>query len=419
MEGVSHGLVLENLKTGFHQRRIPWTLDITVRPGAPHGEDNRTIAAATAVASCITYDFAELHTRPPKAEQASAWVLKHVPVNIARITRARIRGLETHFSPKDVTTAIAACWPFVVAMKRIDDRIRQTREKLFKAAEGREFARAVKMAGATDLQAACKIAVMVALADAAEVRTTLVDVTPVELQSGPHPDNARLRLQVGKWVSLLGDLDAKARLEIGPLVAKESIQAIQMGSRGRCEVRVDSDPLVAMGNALMRSTARPEKELWRDWYRHGVESALEQSFGGPVAVRAAARESISESLRRAYYVADVFGTRLKARDAVNALAPDAAQPLWMKFSHGFLTGSGGAPVKRASHARFIDVESVRARFHKLSEPTSLEFRLRLARRLLGIAGEMRMAQPRHIRVAEAAIERFNSSNEFIADISRR
>jgi len=417
MDGVSHGIVLENLKTGFHQRRIPWTLEVTVRPGAVRGEEGRVLADATAAASCIMYDFSGMHPRAVDQAAVSAWVKKHVPSKVAVAVRARMRGLPVHFSPKAVTASLAESWPLVAAMKRLDERIQQSRGRLFRAPEGLAFARAIKPGLKQGEPDRCGLAVLVALAAETGMPVSFVDVTPAGLCPGPHPDNSVLRHVIADWASLLKSLGTRVRVGIGPSVTPESLDAINKGSHGSCGLMVTSAPLVSMGQALFDSSVRIEKELWRDWYRYSAESALAEAFGRPVDSRHAARESIGESLRRAYRMGDVFGSRTEARDAVDSLEPGVGSPLWVQFGPGFLTGHGG-PAKRSAQTRFLETESVRARFHRISDSAGLGFSLRLARRLLGVATHLRMAPDRKLRIASSALERFASSAEFIADISR-
>jgi hypothetical protein len=168
VEGMSHGSVLAKLRHGFHHLGIAWSFNADHQPiGGKFDIREYALVGGCILASYITFDLSPelaLDRVAPKAEID--------PAILAQV-RARVATAGLVLAEDAFDQLISKVWIPVQKMKRRDEKYAAARAKRFRVPSGRAYLRELSIDELPGLTTPATTAVMLALCEALQMRTSL------------------------------------------------------------------------------------------------------------------------------------------------------------------------------------------------------------------------------------------------------
>jgi hypothetical protein len=306
----------------------------------------------------------------------------------------------------------------MLKMKRRDERYRAARERAFTAEAGRRYLRELSIDELPGLTTPETTAVMLALC--AELGMPADFIAPAFgfQKNTPYPDNAGLRALVGSQWPVARHFGASIGFHSGSGKSAENYRVMGEVTGGCLEIKTSGRYTYEMGAALHRSPEPADRALWTDWYRFTVELALAGAFSADPAERGAARAFIADSLAKAGKRADVFDSPGGCRAAVETLEPSPDHPIFFEYNFLFVLAAGGRPEKAALGDHTAAGYAQRARFYAISPSARLLYAKGVAGYILFLAEHTGLVPAERCAAARALLERTQTYDEFLGDISR-
>ncbi len=462
VEGMSHGAVLSKLKSGFHQRRLPWSFNADHQPvGGKFDAREDRLVEGSVLASYITFDLSpELALNAPAAIAA-------VPAEIVAQVRARVAAAGIALDDAAFAALIARVWPALEKMRRRDRKYAAARAARFTTATGRAYLRELSIDELPGITTPETTAVMLALCEALGMRIDFIAPAFGFQKNTPYPDNAALRGLVERQWRVVEKFGAGIGFHSGSGKSAENYRVLGEVTGGRLEIKTSGRYTYEMGRALHTSSDPADQALWRDWHAFTVELALKGAFSpndteqqmargfitsalqahadrgaatpacadphNPQARTArgaatppsrsvvvpekeAARESRDEDVASPTGAAGAFSSRATCRAALAELAPSPEHMFWFEYNFLYVLAAAGRPEKAALGDHSPAGYRQRARFYAISDEGRLRYAKNVAEYLVFLAEHTGLATTGRCAAARERLARYTGLNQMLDDI---
>jgi hypothetical protein len=418
VEGMSHGAVLSKLKTGFHQRRIPWGFNADHQPigGKFDGREDRLVSGCL-LSSYITFDLSPELTATVKPADAAAWCAANVPAQLLATVRARVAQAGVALDDRAFAGLIAAVWPAVQKMQRRDAKYAAARAKAFTTDIGRAYFRELSIDELPGLTTPATLASMLALC--AALGMTIQYVAPAFgfQKNFPFADNAELERRIAAAWAVCRDFGVSIGFHSGSGKSAENYRLCGRLTGSRLEIKTSGRYTYELGVALSRSRDAGDQALWRAWYDFTRELAAASAFGANDTERTMARQFIVHALTAAERPVEVFSDLATCRAALAALSPDPDHMFWFEYNFLFVLAADGRSDKAALGDHSPAGYAQRARFYAISEEGRLRYAQGVAGYLLFLAETTGMATAAACAQAKRRLDAYDSYAQLLADIA--
>lgn len=413
VEGMSHGCVLTKLKTGFHQRKIPWSFNADHQPiGGKFDAREDQLVTGCVLASYITFDLSpELALNQPAK-------LSDVPADLVQKVRARVAAAGLKLNDADFNALLTKVWPSLQKMQRRDEKYAAARAKLFTTAAGRAYLRELSIDELPGLTTPETTAIMLALCETMGMKINFVAPAFGFQKNMPYPDNAALRALIQKQWDVCKKFDASIGFHSGSGKSAENYQVMGQVTGGRLEIKTSGRYTYEMGKALFASKNAADQALWQDWYKFTVELALKGAVSTDATEQKMARSFIVDALSKSGKPTDVFASPAATRKAVEALPPSPEHMFWFEYNFLYVLAGGGKPEKSALGDHSPAGYQQRARFYSISEEGRLLFAKGIASYLIFLAENTGLATKERCAAAAKLLAGYTSLRAMLSDIAR-
>jgi tagaturonate epimerase len=412
VEGMSHGSVISKLKSGFHQRGIPWSFNADHQPiGGKFDAREDLLVRGCVLASYITFDLSPELAQTQLPSEPARWVRAHVPVELTERVRARVGSIGLTMDEQEFAKLLAYVWPSMEKMKRRDDKYSAARRHAFTTEAGREYLRELSIDELPGLTTPETTAVMLSLCEALGMHVNFVAPAFGFQKNSPYPDNVALRSLIEKQWAVCRAFDASIGFHSGSGKSAENYRVMGEVTGGRLEIKTSGRYTYEMGRALASSSNRSDEALWRDWYRFTLEMALAGAFSSDATEKKMARTFITASLGR-----DVFESPAACRAALEALPASPDHMFFFEYNFLYVLAAGGRPEKAAlgdhSPAGYLQ----RARFYAISPEARLNFAKAIAQYIIFLAENTGLAPATRCTAANIRLAAYTSLDAMLDDI---
>ena len=413
VEGMSHGCVLSKLRTGFHRRRIAWSFNADHQPiGGAFDAREDALVSGCILASYITFDLSpELALKQPAS-------LADVDPAILSSVRARVASAGLTLDAGAFDALVCSVWPAMQKMKRRDAKYRASREKAFTTDAGRKYLRELSIDELPGLTTQETTAVMLALCETLGMPVNFIAPAFGFQKNMPYPDNEALRALVSKQWAVAQKFGVSIGFHSGSGKSAENYRVMGDVTGGRLEIKTSGRYTYEMGVALFRSANNSDKALWRDWYRFTAELALAGAFSADPTESRMARTFVSDALSKSGKDPEVFASPASCRAAVEALEPSPDLMFFFEYNFLFVLAAGGKPEKAALGDHSAAGYRQRARFYAISPEARLLYAKGVASYIVFLAEHTGLVFAERCAAVRRLLNRIESYDEFIAEISK-
>jgi hypothetical protein len=415
VEGMSHGCVLSKLKTGFHERRIPWSFNADHQPiGGKFDAREDALVRGCVLASYITFDLSpELSQTRIADDAASAWVKVHVPGELVERVKSRVASIGLRLEEEPFAKLLAYVWSALKKMKQRDEKYRLARERVFTTDVGRCYLRELSIDELPGLTNPETTAVMLSLCDALGMHINFVAPAFGFQKNTPYPDNAALRVLIERQWAVCRAFDASIGFHSGSGKSAENYRVMGGVTGGHLEVKTSGRYTYEMGVALSTSQHAGDAELWRDWYRFTLDMAVAGAFSDDATERTMARSFVTASLGRD----DAFTSPAACRDALEALPPSPDHMFFFEYNFLYVLAAAGRPEKSALGDHSPAGYAQRARFYAVSDQARLNYAKGVASYIIFLAENTGLSSNSRCSAARARLDGYLTIDQMLADIS--
>jgi len=416
IQGMAHGAVLSKLKTGFHRRRIEWSLNADHQPiGGRFDEREDRLVSGAILASYITFDLSpQLAVSAASSDHFSS-AGTPIPPAVRAHVDARLESLKLTSTTR--ARVIAEVWPAIQKMKRRDLAYRRSREQTFTTSRGREYLRELSIDELPGVTTPDTTAVVLALCEAMDIRLHFIAPAFGFQKNVPYPDNDELRSLIERQWTVCHAFDVSLGFHSGSGKSAGNYDVMGDVTGGRLEVKTSGRYTYEMGRALAASDDAGDQALWRDWYAFTRELAISAAHSPNDSERQYARAFIMDALSRAGQYNDVFASTATTRAALNRLRPSPDHMFWFEYNFLFVLAAGGRADKAALGDHTADGYRQRARFYRISETARLNYLRNVASYILFLAEHTRLVLPARCANARRDLDQCRSLQQFLAAIS--
>ena len=413
VEGMSHGAVLSKLKTGFHQRRIPWSFNADHQPiGGKFDVREEALVRGSLLASYITFDLS------PELTKQQPAVIEEIDSSLRTRIRERLISLGLGNSDDSAfDQLLCTVWPAMLKMKRRDSLYREARERAFTTEVGRTFLRELSIDELPGLTDPATTAIMLALCEAMDMPVNFVAPAFGFQKNIPYPDNARLRELIAAQWHVCEKFGVSIGFHSGSGKSAENYRIMGEMTGSHLEIKTSGRYTYEMGRALHASRDSGDQLLWRDWFQFTVELALAGAFSSDKTERAAAREFIIASLDDEDAADRIFDSREICRERLAALSPDPDRVLFFEYNFLAVLAADGRAAKEALGDHSPAGYRQRARFYNISDEARLGYARRVADYLIFLAGNTGLASAAVCNAARERLEGLPDYSALLADIA--
>jgi hypothetical protein len=415
VEGMSHGCVLSKLKTGFHQRRIPWSFNADHQPiGGKFDAREDALVRGCVLASYITFDLSpELSQTRVADDRAITWVTEHVPGDLVERVKSRVASIGLRLEEEPFAKLLAYVWPALKKMKQRDEKYRLARECAFTTDVGRCYLRELSIDELPGLTSPETTAVMLSLCDALGLHINFVAPAFGFQKNTPYPDNAALRELIERQWAVCRAFDASIGFHSGSGKSADNYRVMGAVTGGHLEIKTSGRYTYEMGVALSTSQHAGDAELWRDWYRFTLDMAVAGAFSDDATERTMARSFITASLGRD----DAFTSPAACRDALEALPPSPDHMFFFEYNFLYVLAAAGQPEKSALGDHSAAGYTQRARFYAISDQARFNYAKGVAKYIIFLAENTGLSSNARCSAARARLDGYLSVDQMLADIS--
>lgn len=412
VEGMSHGAVISKLKTGFHQRGIPWAFNADHQPiGGKFDSREDALVQGCLLASYITFDLSpELALNRPAQ-------LADVPVDIVQQTRERVAATGLALDDAAFSQLLCTVWPSMVKMKRRDDKYAAVRAEAFSIDEGRAYLRELSIDELPGLTTPETTAIMLALCEVLGMPVHFVAPAFGFQKNSPYPNNDELRVLIEKQWDVCRRFEVSIGFHSGSGKSAENYQVMGEVTGSALEIKTSGRYTYEMGVALSQSIDPDDVKLWGDWYAFTLDMAVAGSFSSDDTEREMARVFVTTSLMAVDRVVDVFGSPEECRTALSALTPSAEHMFFFEYNFLYVLAADGSAEKASLGDHSAAGYRQRARFYSISADTQLLFAKRIASYLLFLADHTGLATKERCSNAADLLAGYRTYDEMLNEIS--
>jgi hypothetical protein len=415
VEGMSHGCILSKLKTGFHERRIPWSFNADHQPiGGKFDAREDALVRGSVLASYITFDLSpELSQTRVADDAAIAWVKVHVPGDLVERVRSRVASIGLRLEEEPFAKLLAYVWPALKKMKQRDEKYRLARERAFTTDVGRCYLRELSIDELPGLTSPETTAVMLSLCDALGMHVNFVAPAFGFQKNTPYPDNAALRELIERQWTVCGAFGTSIGFHSGSGKSADNYRVMGAVTGGHLEIKTSGRYTYEMGVALSTSQHAGDAELWRDWYRFTLDMAVAGAFSDDATERTMARSFVTASLGRD----DAFTSPAACRGALEALPASPDHMFFFEYNFLYVLAAAGKPEKSALGDHSAAGYTQRARFYAISEQARFNYAKGVAKYIIFLAENTGLSSNGRCSAARARLDGYTSIDQMLSDIS--
>jgi hypothetical protein len=415
---MSHGAVLSKLKTGFHRRRIEWSLNADHQPiGGRFDEREDRLVSGSILSSYITFDLSPELALSATPSHPVAWIEAHVPSHVRAHVDARLESVKLTVSSDARARLIAQVWPAIGKMQRRDAAYRRARAQAFTALRGREYLRELSIDELPGVTTPETTAVMLALSEALEFKLHFIAPAFGFQKNVPYPDNDALRQLIERQWVVCQAFDVSLGFHSGSGKSAENYDVMGGVTGGRLEVKTSGRYTYEMGRALAASEDAGDQRLWLDWYDFTKKLAISAAHSAADSERQCARAFISDALSHAGQSADVFASGATTRAALDRLEPSPEHMFWFEYNFLFVLAADGRAERDALGDHTEAGYRQRARFYGISDTARLNYLRNVASYILFLAEHTRLVPAARCANARRDLEECRTLEQFLAGIS--
>lgn len=422
VEGMSHGCVIAKLKSGFHNRRIPWSFNADHQPiGGQFDAREDQLVTGCLLASYITFDLSpELAlTKVPgtSAEQAD-YVAREMDASLVETVKARVAQVGIPLETEAFNHLLCQVWPSMKKMKIRDGKYRAVREAHFTTEVGCTYLRELSIDELPGLTTPETTAIMLALCEAMDMPVQFVAPAFGFQKNMPYPDNAALRALILKQWTVCEPFGVSIGFHSGSGKSAENYTVMGEVTGCNLEIKTSGRYTYEMGRALAVSTDAGDQRLWKDWYQFTRDLAVLGAFSEQDTERKMAREFIEASFVTANLPApeDLFSSAANCSAALARLSPSPEAMFWFEYNFLYVLAAEGKPEKASLGDHSPAGYRQRARFYAISDSGRLEYARNVAQYLIFLAETTGLVDS--VKCAEVAkrLNGYRNWNAFFADI---
>jgi tagaturonate epimerase len=410
VEGMSHGCVLSKLRTGFHNRGIPWSFNADHQPvGGKFDIREDALVRGCLLATYITFDISpQLALNAPA--DASA-----IPAAALAFVRKRVAAVGLTVAETELVKLLCTVWPSMLKMKARDEKYRAARAAAFTTEAGRRYMRELSIDELPGLTTPETTAVMLALCEHLEMPVDFVAPAFGFQKNAPYADNARLRGMIEAQWRVVKAFGTGIGFHSGSGKSAENYRVMGEVTGCRLEIKTSGRYTYEMGRALFASTESADQTLWQDWYRFTVDMAVGGAFSADPTERKMARSFIETALGAVSE--KVFAGPAECRSALEALPPSPEHMFFFEYNFLYVLAAGGKADKRALGDHTRAGYTQRARFYGISPKARLEYARRVADYLIFLSEEIGLVPARVCAQARQRLYALKSLDALVEDIA--
>ncbi|MEX1117868.1 MAG: tagaturonate epimerase family protein [Terrimicrobiaceae bacterium] len=402
VEGMSHGCILEKLRSGFHARRIPWSFNADHQPiGGKFDIREEALVRGCLLASYITFDLS------PELASGTQAILADIPADLIGKIRDRVTAAGSTLDDAAFAQLLTTVWPAMLKMKRRDDAYTAARKAAFTTIVGQDYLRELSIDELPGLTTPETTAIMLALCEALSMKIHFIAPAFGFQKNMPYPDNTRLRKLIQLQWNVCQSFGVGIGFHSGSGKSAENYRIMGEVTGGRLEIKTSGRYTYEMGRALSDSTHPDDQALWRDWHQFTVEMAITGAFAEDTVERDMARSFILAALKHHHAAADpvvIFSDPAATRLALETLPASPENMFWFEYNFLHVLAANGTPEKSGLGDHSPSGYRQRARFYSITPEARLNYTKNVARYLLFLAENTGLASKAACAAARSKLE---------------
>jgi hypothetical protein len=411
VEGMSHGSVISKLRTGFHQRRLPWSFNADHQPvGGTFDAREDALVRGCILASYITFDIS------PELALGQPAPASSVPSAIVDRVRSRVALAGLRLEAAEFDRLLGQIWPSMLKMKRRDDKYRAARQSAFTTEPGRRYLRELSIDELPGLTAPATTAVMLALCEALDLPVNFVAPAFGFQKNTPYPNNDVLRAMIEAQWRVCRSFGVGLGFHSGSGKSAENYRVMGEVTGGRLEVKTSGRYTYEMGRALFESREPSDQGLWRDWHQFTVDMAVSGAFSADATEQQMARTFIKAALGADSRPERDFASPQACRAAIGRLPPSPDHMFFFEYNFLYVLAAGGRPEKAALGNHGRSGYEQRARFYGISPEARFLYARNVARYLVFLAENTGLAPRSRCDAAKSRLGSYQGLAAMLNDI---
>lgn len=422
VQGMSQGCVLENLKTGFHNARIPWSFNADHQPiGGKFDRREDLLVSGCLFATYITFDLSpelSLTTVPESRNEQQAWVSANIDKSRVDALRQQVAKAGCELREEDLFRLLCYVWPAMIKMKARDEKYRLAREAAFTTPKGRRYLRELSIDELPGLTTAQTTVIMLALCELMGMPVNFVAPAFGFQKNTPYPDNAALQQLIQTQWDVCKPFGVSIGFHSGSGKSAGNYQVMGRVTGGNLEIKTSGRYTYEMGVALHASTDPSDQALWKDWYQFTVELAVKGAFSDQETERTMARAFIADAFRTLSIPEPdtIYRSPEACRMAIGELPADPNLMFWFEYNFLFVLAANGKADKTALGDHSPAGYRQRKRFYTISDQGRLRYCRNVASYLIFLAENAGLVGKERCVSARSKLESCSSWSGFLSQI---
>jgi hypothetical protein len=373
VQGMSQGSVLENLKSGFHNARMPWSFNADHQPiGGKFDSREDLLVSGCLFATYITFDLSpELSQTsvPESSSDQKAWIAANIDQTLVDALREQVSKAGFNLREEELSNLLCYVWPAMVKMKARDEKYRLARKAAFTTQKGQSYLRELSIDELPGLTTPQTTVIMLALCELMGMPVNFVAPAFGFQKNMPYPDNAALEQLIRKQWDVCKPFGVSIGFHSGSGKSAENYQVMGKVTGGNLEIKTSGRYTYEMGVALHASQNPDDQQLWKDWFQFTVELAAKGAFSEQETERNMARAFISDAYRTLSLSEPetLYTSPETCRTALEQLPADPNLMFWFEYNFLYVLAAHGKADKSALGDHSPAGYAQRKRFYTISD----------------------------------------------------
>ena len=425
VQGMSQGSVLENLKTGFHLARIPWSFNADHQPiGGKFDEREDDLVSGCLLATYITFDLSpELSQTkiPESADAQKTWVEANIDPTLIDRVRQQLTDLGYDLQEREMMSLLCYVWPSMLKMKARDEKYRKAREAAFTTEKGRKYLRELSIDELPGLTSPNTTAIMLTLCQLMDMPINFVAPAFGFQKNMPYPDHAELEKLIRKQWDVCKHFNVSIGFHSGSGKSAENYRIMGKVTDGNLEIKTSGRYTYEMGVALHASDNPNDQALWKDWFQFTIDLAAAGAFSDQETERTMARSFIADSYRTLgkELPVDIYADHAACKAYLEQLPADPNLMFWFEYNFLYVLAADGKAEKAALGDHTPAGYRQRRRFYTISQKGRLNYCRNVAAYMIFLAENTGLVEKKICTEAKVKLSAYRDYRDFIDDIGSR
>lgn len=422
VQGMSQGSVLENLKSGFHRARLPWSFNADHQPiGGKFDIREDDLVTGCLFATYITFDLSpELaDTKIPDSPEArKSWVEANVGDDLVIQLRGKVTEAGYDLDEDEFLSLICYVWPSMKKMKVRDEKYRKAREDAFSTEKGRAYIRELSIDELPGLTTPQTTAIMLALCELMDMPINFVAPAFGFQKNMPYADNDELKRLIQKQWDVCKTFGVSIGFHSGSGKSAENYQVMGEVTGANLEIKTSGRYTYEMGIALHASKNETDQALWKDWFEFTLELAVKGAFSEQKTEKDMARSFIEDAYAtlKLELPTSIYESLETCRACLQQLPMDPNLMFWFEYNFLYVLAAEGRAEKAALGDHSPAGYAQRKRFYTISEEGRLNYCKRVAAYIIFLAQNTGLVSVETCTRAQQKLDSYSSYPAFIDDI---